>query len=73
MQQVDIIFVNRAEPLAELYEGVASMPQLPSKGDRIRLPMHPGPDNRVFLCVARFLDFSVPGHQRIRIELDMGE
>ena len=81
---LSIIFVGRAELLAEEYEGigatsflvqplVAGHPAtlvLPQLGDRVTLRMHPGPDARSFQCVGRHFDFS----QRtpvLQIELDM--
>ena len=79
-----IAFIGRAEPLAELYEGVqttsfvvqdlASKAQalvVPNIGDRVRLRMHPGPDIREFRCTGRLFDFSEAGSPVLHLELDM--
>lgn len=79
-----VSFIGRAEPLAELYEGlgatsfvvrdVATQAQalvVPDIGDRVTLRMHPGPDIRSFRCTGRHFDFSEAGSPLLRIELDM--
>lgn len=80
-----VVFVGRAEPLAELYEGVGqpsftledlapfgkSSLTVPHTGDLVRLRMHPGPDIRTFRCIGRLFDFAVAGRQELCIQLDM--
>jgi hypothetical protein len=79
-----IVFIGRAEPLAELYEGVgtpsfalvdmastAAGLVVPNIGDRVRLRMHPGPDMREFRCTGRLFDFSEEAAPALTIELDM--
>lgn len=79
-----IVFTGRAEPLAELYEGVgatsfevkdlassATALALPNIGDQLSLRMHPGPDIRRFRCTARHFDFAAAAEPLLTIELDM--
>lgn len=67
---LNIVFIGRAEPLAEQYEGVgatsfvvtdlqssATALVVPNIGDELSLRMHPGPDIRRFRCTARHFDF----------------
>ena len=82
--ELRIDFIGRAEPLAELYEGVgatsfvvtdlaskASALVVPSIGDELSLRMHPGPDIRRFRCTARHFDFSEEGAPLLSVQLDM--
>ena len=83
--EISIVFIGRAEPLAELYEGVvatsfvvtdlrqrdAQALVLPGIGDHVSLRMTPGPDTRKFRCTARHFDFSEAGQPTLTIELDM--
>lgn len=84
--QVVFEFIGRAEPLAELYEGVASAPfaamarqpdtpgwcPLPGIGDLLTLGMHPRPDMRVLRCTGRHFHFDEAGSpSRVVLELDM--
>jgi hypothetical protein len=77
-------FIGRAEPLAELYEGLGATSFLvrdmatqaqalvvPQIGDVLLLRMHPGPDIRSFRCTGRQFDFSEAGAPLLRVELDM--
>lgn len=80
-----LVFVGKADPLAEQYEGVGatsfqvndlaptgeSSLVLPNVGDLVRLRMHPGPDIRTFRCTGRLFDFSEADTPLLTIELDM--
>lgn len=83
--QLSIVFIGRADPLAEQYEGVGATSfvvehplrgenktlVVPQIGDLVRLRMHPGPDIRTFRCTGRLFDFSESGEPVLEVQLDM--
>lgn len=78
--ELRMVFIGRAEPLAEQYAGVGATSfamapggtqVLPGIGDEISLRMHPGPDIRRFRCTARHFDFGAAGSPSLTLELDL--
>jgi hypothetical protein len=85
--KLNVVFIGKAEPLAEQYEGLGQTsfvvqdermapgcaPALvvPGIGDLVQLRMHPGPDIRTFLCTGRLFDFSERGSPMLELQLDM--